>query len=61
MVKRNAFCGNADGKRFLPMFGNFQKRIISWALTCLAAMVVLGSLGGVFVLGAKFLSAFSAV
>ncbi|MBQ7331879.1 MAG: AI-2E family transporter [Opitutales bacterium] len=43
------------------MFGNFQKRIISWALTCLAAMVVLGSLGGVFVLGAKFLSAFSAV
>ncbi len=43
------------------MFGNFQKRIISWALTCLAAMVVLGFIVAVFALGAKFLAAFSAV
>lgn len=43
------------------MFGNFQKRMISSALTCLAALVVVGFIVGIFVLGAKFLAAFSTV
>lgn len=43
------------------MFSSFQKRIIAWALTCLAGMVVVGFVVGSVALGAKFLSAFSSV
>lgn len=43
------------------MFGSFQKRIIAWALTCLAGTVIVGFVVGAFALGAKFLSAFSTV
>ena len=43
------------------MFGGFQKRVIAWALTSLAVIVILAVIVGVFALGARFLSAFSMV
>lgn len=43
------------------MFSDFQKRIIAFALTCLAGAVVVGFIVAAVILGAKFLSAFSTV
>lgn len=43
------------------MFSIFQKRIIAWALTCLAGMVVVGFVCAIFVVFSKFLAAFSTV
>lgn len=43
------------------MFSSFQKRVIGWAATCLAVIVLVGFVVGLVGLGAKFLSAFSTV
>lgn len=43
------------------MFGDFQKKVIACAATCVAASVVVAFAIGIVVLGAKFLDAFSTV
>lgn len=43
------------------MFDDFQKKIVSWALTCLAGMVVVAFVFALIALGSKFAAAFGAV